>query len=172
MMTLQKKNEGIFQLVIRAVREIDPFLSQRKQTIFWNLARPEINLKLKRILARNAMLMTDLEYNTKKVNETSSYILSHYLGLGDMIKEEALLIPQNFITSCESEGITNKKSKLALEKVETANKLLIKNLDIRMKEALIENLTLLSEINIRLTDLLLMYNYIISINRMLVEGVK
>jgi len=50
--------------------------------------------------------------------------------------------------------------------------LLIKNLDIRMKEALIENLTLLSEINIRLTDLLLMYNYIISINRMLVEGVK
>ena len=47
-MTLQKKNEGIFQLVIRAVREIDPFLSQRKQTIFWNLAKPEINLKLKR----------------------------------------------------------------------------------------------------------------------------
>jgi hypothetical protein len=41
-----------------------------------------------------------------------------------------------------------------------------------MKEALIENLTLLSEINIRLTDLLLMYNYIISINRILVEGVK
>jgi len=50
--------------------------------------------------------------------------------------------------------------------------LLIKNLDIRMKEALIENLTLLSEINIRLTDLLLMYNYILSINRILVEGVK
>ena len=173
MMTLQKKNEGIFQLVIRAVREIDPFLSQRKQTIFWNLAKPEINLKLKRILARNAMLMTDLEYNTEKVNETSSYILSHYLGLGDMIKEEAFLIPQNIIiTNRESEGITNKKSKLALEKVETANKLLIKNLDIRMKEALIENLTLLSEINIRLTDLLLMYNYIISINRMLVEGIK
>jgi hypothetical protein len=119
------------------------------------------------------MLMTDLEYNTEKVNETSSYILSHYLGLGDMIKEEAFLIPQNIIiTNRESEGITNKKSKLALEKVETANKLLIKNLDIRMKEALIENLTLLSEINIRLTDLLLMYNYIISINRILVEGVK
>jgi len=41
-----------------------------------------------------------------------------------------------------------------------------------MKEALIENLTLLSEINIRLTDLLLMYNYILSINRILVEGAK
>ena len=64
MMTLQKKNEGIFQLVIRAVREIDPFLSQRKQTIFWNLAKPEINLKLKRILARNAMLMTCLLYTS------------------------------------------------------------------------------------------------------------
>jgi hypothetical protein len=52
--------------------------------------------------------------------------------------------------------------------VETANKLLIKNLDKETREVRSENLTLICEVNIRLTDLSLMYNYMISANTTLI----
>lgn len=169
-MTAQEiKNEGIFQLVIRAVKQHDPFLSRRKQIIFWSLSKLEISLEAKRLLARNAMLITELEHNTERINETSKYILTHYhLGLGNIIKGELPLLQDVTIFYDRCSKIARNKHKLALEKVETANKLLIKNLDKETREVRSENLTLICEVNIRLTDLSLMYNYMISANNTLI----
>ena len=69
--------------------------------------------------------------------------------------------------------ITNSIAKIAKEKVEVANKQLNKDMSKETRSILKENFILMYEINIKLVDLKLMYEYIITkmISAEITEGV-
>ncbi len=155
-----KRDEYIFQLVMRAVKEIDPSKICRKREIFRILAKPEVSLEMKQILAKSAMLTTELQHYTEEVYSVSQYILAHYLKLGNIIKGEIPPVQEVIVFHNKKEGIIKNKNKVTLEKVAIANKLLIKTLSEDIRDALTEQLTLLGKVNSTFTNLSLLYIYI------------
>ena len=155
-----KKDEYIFQLVTRAVKEIDSSEICRKREIFKILAEPEVSLTIKQILAKNAMLITELQHYTEEVYNTSQYILAHYFKLERIIKGETPPLQEVIVFHSKRKGIIENKNKATLEKVAIANKLLIKTLSNDIRDALNEQLTILGKVNSTFTNLSLMYTYI------------
>jgi hypothetical protein len=155
-----KKDEYIFQLVTRAVKEIDPSEICRKREIFKILAKPEVSLEMKQILAKNAMLTSELQHYTEEVYSVSQYILVHYFKVDDLIKREMHPLQEVIMFHNKKCKIIKNKDKATLEKVAIANKLLVKTLSEETRNALNEQLALLGKVNSTFTNLSLMYTYI------------
>jgi hypothetical protein len=154
------KDEYIFQLVTRAVKEIDPSETGRKREIFKILAKSEVSLEMKQILAKNAMLISELQHYTEEVYNVSQYILVHYFKIDDLIKREMHPLQEVITFHNKKRKIIKNKDKATLEKVAIANRLLIKSLSEETRSALNEQLTLLCRVNSTFTNLSLMYTYI------------
>jgi co-chaperonin GroES (HSP10) len=155
-----KKDEYIFQLVTRAVKEIDSSEICRKREIFKILAKSEVNLEMKQILAKSARVISELQHYTEEAYNISQYILVHYFKVGDLIKAGDYPL-QNAITFHNKKyKILKSKDIVTLEKVSIANKLLIKTLSEETRNALKEQLALVSKVGSTFTNLSLMYTYI------------
>ena len=70
-----KKDEYIFQLVTRAVKEIDSSEICRKREIFKILAKSEVSLEMKQIIAKSARVISELQHYTEEAYNVSQYIL-------------------------------------------------------------------------------------------------
>jgi hypothetical protein len=155
-----KRDEYIFQLVTRVVKEIDPSEICRKREIFKILAKSEVSLEMKQILAKSVMLTTELQHYTEEVYNVSQYILAHYFKIENIIKRETHPLQEVIVFHNKRRRIIKNKDKVTLEKVAIANKLLIKTLSEEISNALNEQLTLLGKVNSTFTNLSLMYTYI------------
>jgi hypothetical protein len=167
-----KKDEYIFQLVTRAVKEIDSSEICRKREIFKILAKPEVSLEMKQILAKNAMLTSELQHYTEEAYNVGQYILVHYFKIDDLIKREMYPLQEIITFHNKKHKIIKNKDKATLEKVAIANKLLIKTLSEETNDALKEQLALLCKVNSTFTNLSLMYTYIENNNSALQSEVK
>ncbi len=85
-----KKDEYIFQLVTRAVKEIDSSEICRKREIFKILAKPEVSLEMKQILAKNAMLISELQHLLRiiQIDPDTSKDFTGSLGEGSLGVDE------------------------------------------------------------------------------------
>jgi len=155
-----KKDEYIFQLVTRAVKEIDSSEICRKREIFKILAKPEINLEMKQILAKSARVISELQHYTEEAYNVSQYILIHYFKIDDLIKAESYPLQEVITFQDKKCKILKSKDIVTLEKVSIANKLLIKTLSEETRNVLKEQLTLVSKVGSTFTNLSLMYTYI------------
>jgi hypothetical protein len=167
-----KRDEYIFQLVTKVVKEIDPSEICRKREIFKILAKPEVSLEMKQILAKNAMLTSELQHYTEEAYNVSQYILVHYFKMDDVIKRERHPLQEAIMFHNKKCKIIKNKDNVTLEKVAIANKLLIKTLSEEIRNALDEQLTLLGKVNSTFTNLSLMYTYIENNNSTLQAEVK
>ena len=155
-----EKDEYIFQLVTRAVKEIDSSEICRKREIFKILAKPEVSLEMKQILAKSARVISELQHYTEEAYNVSQYILVHYFKVGDLIKAESYPLQDVITFHNEKCRILKSKDIVTLEKVSIANKLLIKTLSEETRNVLKEQLTLVSKVGSTFTNLSLMYTYI------------
>jgi hypothetical protein len=155
-----KKDEYIFQLVTRAVKEIDSSEICRKREIFKILARSEVSLEMKQILAKSARVISELQHYTEEAYNVSQYILVHYFKIDDLIKKENYPLQEVITFHNKKCKILKSKDIVTLEKVEVANKLLIKTLSEETRNALKEQLVLISKVGSTFTNLSLMYTYI------------
>ena len=155
-----EKDEYIFQLVTRVVKEIDSSEICRKREIFKILAKPEVSLEMKQILAKNAMLTSELQHYTEEVYNVSQYILVHYFKIDDLIKKESYPLQEVITFHNKKCRVQKSKDIVTLEKVSIANKLLIKTLIEEVRNALKEQLALVSKVGSTFTNLSLMYTYI------------
>jgi hypothetical protein len=155
-----KKDEYIFQLVTRAIKEIDPSEICKKREIFKILAKSEVSLEMKQILAKNAMLISELQQYTEEAYNVSQYILVHYFKTDDLIKKGRYPLQEAIVFHNKKRNIIKNKDKATLEKVAIANKLLIKELSEEVRNALNEQLMLWGKVNSTFTNLSLMYTYI------------
>jgi len=114
-----KKDEYIFQLVTRAVKEIDSSEICRKRDI-----------------------------------------LVHYFKIENLIKRENYPLQEVITFYTKKCKVLKSKDIATLEKVEIANKLLIKTLSEETRNALKEQLALVSKVGSTFTNLSLMYTYI------------
>ena len=112
------------------------------------------------------MATTALKFHTEQVIGTSNYIKTNYLAQQDVDLEDLPLTYDTTDIHGRMKEVNRRKKILASEKVAVANKLLDKSLEANIVEALRENLELLSEISIQLTDLSLMYDYLIHTENM------
>jgi hypothetical protein len=155
-----EKDEYIFRLVTRAVKEIESSEICRKREIFKILAKPEVSLEMKQILAKSARVISELQHYTEEAYNVSQYILVHYFKVGDLIKAGDYPL-QDVITFHNKKcKILKSKDIVTLEKVSIANKLLIKTLSDETRSALKEQLALVSKVGSTFTNLSLMYTYI------------
>ena len=155
-----KKDEYIFQLVTRAVKEIDSSEICRKREIFKILAKPEVSLEMKQILAKSARVISELQHYTEEAYNVSQYILIHYFKIDDLIKAESYPLRKVITFQDKKCKILKSKDIVTLEKVSIANKLLIKTLSEETRNVLKEQLTLVSKVGSTFTNLSLMYTYI------------
>ena len=155
-----EKDEYIFQLVTRAVKEIDSSEICRKREIFKILAKSEVSLEMKQILAKSARVISELQHYTEEAYNVSQYILVHYFKVGDLIKAESYPLQDVITFHNEKCRILKSKDIVTLEKVSIANKLLIKTLSEETRNVLKEQLTLVSKVGSTFTNLSLMYTYI------------
>ena len=155
-----EKDEYIFQLVTRAVKEIDSSETCRKREIFKILARSEVSLEMKQILAKSARVISELQHYTEEAYNVSQYILVHYFKIDDLIKKESYPLQEVITFHNKKCRIQKSKDIVTLEKVAIANKLLIKTLSEEIRNALKEQLTLVSKVGSTFTNLSLMYTYI------------
>jgi hypothetical protein len=155
-----KKDEYIFQLVTRAVKEIDSSEICRKREIFKILAKPEVSLEMKQILAKSARVISELQHYTEETYNVSQYILIHYFKIDDLIKAESYPLQEVITFQDKKCKILKSKDIVTLEKVSIANKLLIKTLSEETRNVLKEQLTLVSKVGSTFTNLSLMYTYI------------
>jgi len=155
-----KKDEYIFQLVTRAVKEIDSSEICRKREIFKILAKSEISLEMKQILAKSARVISELQHYTEEAYNVSQYILIHYFKIDDLIKAESYPLQEIITFQDKKCKILKSKDIVTLEKVSIANKLLIKTLSEETRNVLKEQLTLVSKVGSTFTNLSLMYTYI------------
>ena len=155
-----EKDEYIFQLVTGAVKEIDSSEICRKREIFKILAKPEVNLEMKQILAKSARVISELQHYTEEAYNVSQYILIHYFKIDDLIKAESYPLQEVITFQDKKCKILKSKDIVTLEKVSIANKLLIKTLSEETRNVLKEQLTLVSKVGSTFTNLSLMYTYI------------
>ena len=155
-----EKDEYIFQLVTRAVKEIDSSEICRKREIFKILAKPEVNLEMKQILAKSARVISELQHYTEEAYNVSQYILIHYFKIDDLIKAESYPLQEIITFQDKKCKVLKSKDIVTLEKVSIANKLLIKTLSEETRNVLKEQLTLVSKVGSTFTNLSLMYTYI------------
>ena len=155
-----KKDEYIFQLVTRAVKEIDSSEICRKREILKILAKPEVNLEMKQILAKSARVISELQHYTEETYKVSQYILIHYFKIDDLIKAESYPLQEIITFQDKKCKILKSKDIVTLEKVSIANKLLIKTLSEETRNVLKEQLALVSKVGSTFTNLSLMYTYI------------
>jgi hypothetical protein len=155
-----KKDEYIFQLVTRTVKEIDSSEICRKREIFKILAKPEVSLEMKQILAKSARVISELQHYTEETYNVSQYILIHYFKIDNSIKKESYPLQEVITFHNKKCKILKSKDIATLEKVEIANKLLIKTLSEETRNALKEQLALVSKVGSTFTNLSLMYTYI------------
>jgi hypothetical protein len=155
-----KKDEYIFQLVTRAVKEIDSSEICRKREIFKILAKPEVNLEMKQILAKSARVISELQHYTEEAYNVSQYILIHYFKIDDLIKAESYPLQEVITFQDKKCKILKSKDIVTLEKVSIANKLLVKTLNEETRNVLKEQLTLVNKVGSTFTNLSLMYTYI------------
>jgi len=155
-----KKDEYIFQLVTRAVKEVDSSEICRKREIFKILAKREVNLEMKQILAKSARVISELQHYTEEAYNVSQYILIHYFKIDDLIKAESYPLQEVITFQDKKCKILKSKDIVTLEKVSIANKLLIKTLSEETRNVLKEQLTLVSKVGSTFTNLSLMYTYI------------
>ena len=155
-----EKDEYIFQLVTRAVKEIDSSEICRKREIFKILAKPEVNLEMKQIPAKSARVISELQHYTEEAYNVSQYILIHYFKIDDLIKAESYPLQEVITFQDKKCKILKSKDIVTLEKVSIADKLLIKTLSEETRNVLKEQLTLVSKVGSTFTNLSLMYTYI------------
>ena len=155
-----KKDEYIFQLVTRTVKEIDSSEICRKREIFKILAKPEVSLEMKQILAKSARVISELQHYTEEAYNVSQYILIHYFKINDLIKAESYPLQEVITFQDKKCKILKSKDIVTLEKVSIANRLLIKTLNEETRNVLKEQLTLVSKVGSTFTNLSLMYTYI------------
>ena len=72
-----EKDEYIFQLVTRAVKEIDSSKICRKREIFKILAKSEVSLEMKQILAKSARVISELQHYTEEAYNISPVSYTH-----------------------------------------------------------------------------------------------
>jgi hypothetical protein len=156
----REKDEYIFRLVTRAVKEIDSSEICRKREIFKILAKPEVSLEMKQILAKSARVISELQHYTEEAYNVSQYILVHNFKVGDLIKAESYPLQETITFHNKKRKILKSKDIVTLEKVSIANKLLIKTLSEETRNALKEQLALVSKVGSTFTNLSLMYTYI------------
>jgi hypothetical protein len=105
-------------------------------------------------------VISELQHYTEEAYSVSQYILVHYFKTGDLIRKESYPL-QEVITSYNKKcRIQKSKDIVTLEKVSIANKLLIKTLSEETRNALKEQLALVSKVGSTFTNLSLMYTYI------------
>ena len=155
-----EKDEYIFQLVTRAVKEIDSSEICRKREIFKILAKSEVSLEMKQILAKSARVISELQHYTEEAYNVSQYILVHYFKIDDLIKAESYPLQEIITFQDKKCKILKSKDIVTLKKVSIANKLLIKTLSEETRNVLKEQLTLVSKVGSTFTNLSLMYTYI------------
>ena len=155
-----EKDEYIFQLVTRAVKEIDSSEICRKREIFKILAKSEVSLEMKQILAKSARVISELQHYTEEAYNVSQYILVHYFKIDDLIKAESYPLQEIITFQDKKCKILKSKDIVTLEKVSIANKLLIRTLSEETRNVLKEQLTLVSKVGSTFTNLSLMYTYI------------
>ena len=122
--------------------------------------RPEISLEMKQILAKSARVTSELQHYTEEAYNVSQYILVHYFKIDDLIKKESYPLQEVITFHNKKCKILKSKDIATLEKVEIANKLLIKTLSEETRNVLKEQLTLVSKVGSTFTNLSLMYTYI------------
>jgi hypothetical protein len=97
---------------------------------------------------------------SEEVYDVSQYILVHYFKIDDLIKREMHPVQEIIVFHNKKRKIIKNKDQATLEKVAIANKLLIKTLSEENRDALKEQLALISRVNSTFTNLSLMYTYI------------
>jgi hypothetical protein len=116
---------------------------------------------MKQILAKSARVISELQHYTEEAYNVSQYILVHNFKISDLIKAESYPPLQEIITfHNKKRKILKSKDIVTLEKVSIANKLLIKTLSEETRNALKEQLALVSKVGSTFTNLSLMYTYI------------
>ena len=115
---------------------------------------------MKQILAKSARVISELQHYTEEAYNVSQYILVHYFKIDDLIKKESYPLQEVIIFHNKKCRIQKSKDIVTLEKVAIANKLLIKTLSEEIRNALKEQLTLVSQVGSTFTNLSLMYTYI------------
>jgi len=135
---------------------------ERKTEITKSLFLERTNKEVKQLKFKTALYLTELERGDEEVKEISNYIITHYLDEKSNTTSKDSEIKNINIFQEKLNKITNSIAKIAKEKVEVANKQLNKDMSKETRSILKENFILMYEINIKLVDLKLMYEYIIT----------
>jgi hypothetical protein len=138
---IAKREVGIKEIIENIKKRPNLPYGERKTEITKSLFLERTNKEVKQLKFKTALYLTELERGDEEVKEIIKNI---------NIFQEKL------------NKITNSIAKIAKEKVEVANKQLNKDMSKETRSILKENFILMYEINIKLVDLKLMYEYIIT----------
>jgi len=138
---LTKREVGIKEIIENIKKRPNLPYGERKTEITKSLFLERTNKEVKQLKFKTALYLTELERGDEEVDTEIKNI---------NIFQEKL------------KKITNSITKIAKEKVEIANKQLNKDMSKETRSILKENFILMYEINIKLIDLKLMYEYIIT----------
>jgi len=159
---LAKREVGIKEIIESIKKKPNLPYGERKTEITKSLFLERTNKEVKQLKFKTALYLTELERGDEEVKEVSDYIIIHYLNKeSNMTPKDTETKDINFFQE-KLKKITNSIAKIAKEKVEVANKQLNKDLSKETRSILKENFILMYEINIKLIDLKLMYEYIIT----------
>ena len=159
---LAKREVGIKEIIESIKKKPNLPYGERKTEITKSLFLERTNKEVKQLKFKTALYLTELERGDEEVKEISNYIITHYLDEKSNTTSKDSEIKNINIFQEKLKKITNSIAKIAKEKVEVANKQLNKDMSKETRSILKENFILMYEINIRLVDLKLMYEYIIT----------
>jgi hypothetical protein len=160
--TLAKRELGITEIIENIKKKPRLPYAERKAEITKSLFLERTNKEVKQLKFRTALYLTELEKGDEEVKEISDYIIIHYLDKKSNITSKDTKIKDINVFQEKLKKITDSIAKIAKEKVEVANKQLNKDMSKETRSILKENFILMYEINIKLIDLKLMYEYIIT----------
>ena len=159
---LAKREVGIKEIIENIKKRPNLPYGERKTEITKSLFLERTNKEVKQLKFKTALYLTELERGDEEVKEISNYIITHYLDEKSNTTSKDSEIKNINIFQEKLKKITNSITKITKEKVEVANKQLNKDMSKETRSILKENFILMYEINIRLVDLKLMYEYIIT----------
>jgi hypothetical protein len=136
--------------------------SERKSEITKFLLTAKSDKEIKSIKFKTALYLTELERGDKEIMEVSDYIETHYLAKDLNTTSNDTLIQDINVFQEKLNKINNSITNLTTKKVEEANKQLKRDINKEVRKVMNENFILMYDINIRLINLKLMYEYIIT----------
>jgi hypothetical protein len=157
-----KRELGITEIIENIKKRPNLPYGERKTEITKSLFLERTNKEIKQLKFKTALYLTELERGDEEVKEISDYIIMHYLDKKSNITPKDTEIKDINFFQEKLKKIANSITKIAKEKVEVANKQLNKDICKETRSILKENFILMYEINIKLIDLKLMYEYIIT----------